>query len=112
MHYHKIHAFKELNLNKFQNKQRYENIAMKSPDGHLMCYIGLKRANWYVNRNLAHYNNEKEIIIRINDCALGAFEDEIEKGRSTNSMINEYFDKYLSEYRLALLKVKTLKPFL
>jgi len=58
------------------------------------------------------YNNEKEIIIRINDCALGAFEDEIEKGRSTNSMINEYFDKYLSEYRLALLKVKTLKPFL
>ena len=57
------------------------------------------------------YNNEKEIIIRINDCALGAFEDEIEKGRSNNSMINEYFDKYLSEYRLALLKFKSLKPF-
>jgi len=48
---------------------------MKSPDGHLMCYIGLKRANWYVNRNLAHYNNEKEIQLHFKPNGLGHYYD-------------------------------------
>jgi exonuclease 3'-5' domain-containing protein 2 len=58
-------------MQKFLNKQRYENIAMKSPDGHLMCYIGSKRANWYVKRNLAVYNSEKEIQLLFNPNGLG-----------------------------------------
>lgn len=60
---------------KFLNKQKYENIAMKSPGGHLMCYIGSKRANWYVTRNLATYNNEKEIQLLFNPGGLGHYFD-------------------------------------
>ena len=45
----------------FQNKQIYDNIAMLSPDGFLMCYIGRKRANWYLERNLARQISENKI---------------------------------------------------
>lgn len=48
---------------------------MKSPEGHLMCYIGSKRANWYVQRNLAHYNHEKEIQLSFKPNGLGHYYD-------------------------------------
>jgi len=64
-----------LSMNIFTNKQKYENIAMKSPDGHLMCYIGSKRANWYVKKNLAHYNHDKEIQLHFQPNGLGHFFD-------------------------------------
>jgi hypothetical protein len=48
---------------------------MKSPEGRLMCYIGSKRANWYVQRNLAVYNNDKEIQLLFHPNGLGHYFD-------------------------------------
>jgi hypothetical protein len=59
----------------FQNKQIYDNIAMMSPEGFLMCYIGSKRANWYLNRNLARKNSEKEIQLLFKPNGLGHYYD-------------------------------------
>jgi hypothetical protein len=59
----------------FHNKQIYDNIAMLSPEGFLMCYIGRKRANWYLSRNLARENSEKEIQLLFNPNGLGHFFD-------------------------------------
>lgn len=60
---------------RFLNKQQYENIAMKSPDGCLMCYIGLKRADWYLRKNLANKINDKEIQLNFQPNGLGHFYD-------------------------------------
>jgi len=59
----------------FQNKQIYDNIAMMSPEGFLMCYIGRKRANWYLDRNLARKNSEKEIQLLFKPNGLGHYYD-------------------------------------
>lgn len=37
----------------------YESFSMLHPDGTLMCHCNEKKANWYVNRNLAKWTDEK-----------------------------------------------------
>lgn len=59
----------------FQNKQIYDNIAMLSPDGFLMCYIGRKRANWYLERNLARQISENKIQLLFTPNGLGHYYD-------------------------------------
>lgn len=46
-----------------------------SPEGFLMCYIGRKRANWYLDRNLARKNSEKEIQLLFKPNGLGHYYD-------------------------------------
>ena len=59
----------------FQNKQIYDNIAMLSSDGFLMCYIGRKRANWYLERNLARQISENKIQLLFTPNGLGHYYD-------------------------------------
>jgi hypothetical protein len=48
---------------------------MLSPDGLLMCYIGSKRANWYLSRNLAEKISDKKIKLLFNPNGLGHYFD-------------------------------------
>lgn len=57
------------------NKQVYDNIAMLSPEGQLMCYIGSKRANWYLQRDLADKLEEKKIQLKFRPNGLGHYYD-------------------------------------
>ena len=38
----------------------YESFSMYSPEGEFMCYCNKKKANWYVNKNLASWLDEKK----------------------------------------------------
>lgn len=48
-------------IKKVDNKILYDNYKMVHPDGTLMCFCSLKRANWYVDRGLAEFD-EKNIV--------------------------------------------------
>lgn len=48
-----------------KNLQLYEHIKMFHPDGTLMCCTSIKRASWFINRNLAKWikpNKEFQLI--------------------------------------------------
>lgn len=38
----------------------YESYAMYSPEGEFMCFCNKKKANWYVNKNLANWLDDKK----------------------------------------------------
>jgi hypothetical protein len=40
-------------------KTMYDNIGMFDPDGHHLCNISMKKANWYINKNLATWTNNE-----------------------------------------------------
>ena len=56
---------------KFLNKQKYDNIKMLSPEGVLMCYIGEKRAKWYLDRDLARKTGKASIQLKFKPNGLG-----------------------------------------
>jgi hypothetical protein len=42
------------------DRPMYDNILMKDPDDNLLCTIALKKANWYVKKNLAFWKDDKK----------------------------------------------------
>lgn len=38
----------------------YESYSMYSPEGEFMCYCNKKKANWYINKNLASWLDDKK----------------------------------------------------
>lgn len=61
---------------KFENKHVYDNIEVYSPNGHLMCFVGKKKAAWYVKRHLAVWREEnKGITLCFKPKGLGHFYD-------------------------------------
>lgn len=42
----------------------YSNFKLYHPDGSLMCYCSKKRANWYLNRDLANLKNTDEVHLK------------------------------------------------
>lgn len=55
----------------------YSNCKMLSPEGVLMCRIGMRKANWYTSRNLAKVvcGNPYTIQLYFNPNGLGNFND-------------------------------------
>jgi len=47
-------------------KKIYDNITMLAPDGQPLCRVGQKRANWYLNRNLADIVCQNPLTIKLN----------------------------------------------
>lgn len=45
-------------------KNMDDSCAMYHPDGTLMCYINLRRAIWYVNHDLAHWNGKNSFKLK------------------------------------------------
>jgi hypothetical protein len=43
-------------------KPMYDNILMKDPGGETLCTISHKKANWYINKNLATWDEAKTTI--------------------------------------------------
>ena len=43
----------------------YNNIKMTAPDGSVMCFLNKKRANWYLNRDLAEIVSQNPLTIRL-----------------------------------------------
>jgi hypothetical protein len=42
------------------NRPMYDNILMKDPNGQLLCTISIKKANWYVRKNLAIWKDDHD----------------------------------------------------
>lgn len=61
--------------NKTENKKIYDNISMVSPEGLHMCFIGKKRANWYLKRGLAIPTGDKAIQLTFQPNGLGHYYD-------------------------------------
>lgn len=57
-------------------KPIYESISMLHPDGTVMCMTSLKRAHWYVSRDIAKWTNEQKTHFQLNFLPQG-------KGKST-----------------------------
>jgi len=47
-------------------KKIYDNIKMLAPDGQQLCCVGKKRADWYVDRNLADIVCKDPLTIKLN----------------------------------------------
>lgn len=48
-----------------KDRKIYGNCQVMSPDGHLMFRCESKKANWYLNRNLADIINQEPLIIKL-----------------------------------------------
>lgn len=55
----------------YSKKNIYGNYQVLSPDGILMFRCDEKKANWYLNRNLAEKNNENTIKLKFKPKGLG-----------------------------------------
>lgn len=61
---------------KFENKHVYDNIRVLSPGGQLMCYVGKKKAQWYIKRRLASWcDNNSGIKLKFEPRGLGHYHD-------------------------------------
>lgn len=45
-------------------KPIYESFAMIHPNGELMCYTNFKRANWYIEKGLAEWIEERKFVLK------------------------------------------------
>ena len=55
-----------MNMGKIKRKNKiYGNCTMTAPDGTVMCRCDEKKANWYLDRNLATVMGEKPLVIRL-----------------------------------------------
>lgn len=89
-------------------KPIYESFAMIHPNGELMCYTNFKRANWYVEKGLAEWIEDKKFILKFepngngknnlpyytqvleNKCVVCGTEDE-EKGLNKHHVVPYVF---------------------
>ena len=46
-------------------KPMYDNILMKDPDGDILSSISMKKANWYVRKELATWEDDEHSVIRL-----------------------------------------------
>ncbi len=53
----------------------YDNYKMVHPNGDIMCRVNLKKANWYVSRNLAVWENEDAIRLTFSPNGRGRADD-------------------------------------
>jgi len=54
-------------INKFTIKKKvYENCQILAPDNEILCYTNKKKANWYLERNLAQLIQEEPLVVKLN----------------------------------------------
>ncbi|KAL3935504.1 MAG: hypothetical protein SGBAC_008991 [Bacillariaceae sp.] len=92
-------------------KPMYDNIEMYDPDGDLLCTIAQKKANWYVKKDLATWNNTTtKTAIHLKFKPQGKSENVYNQSQKQNVCVSCGDDKHHMRHYVVPYCYRTLLP--
>lgn len=83
-----------------KDRKIYGNWTVESPEGHSMFRCDLKKANWYLNRNLAKVVGELTIRLTFTPNGLGNNGKTFGLGQMENKCVNCGSEEYLTRHHI------------